>query len=141
MSVKGSGKAQLGLLSFYNIYVVLAPSQVATSCVSKRIDVLMMTYDDDLLNLNKVANPLPKNFDVLIASFWKYLFSAQCAKVKVLFFRFVKLLLKLPHRMMNSNVMRNSGISDPLVLINHFAEKFLKNAQRRANPWPAILSE
>lgn len=101
----------------------------------------MMTYADDLLNLNKVANPLSKNFDVLIASFWKYLFSAQCAKVKVLFFRFVKLLLKLPHRMMNSNVMRNSGISDPLVLIKHLAKKFLKNAQRRANPWPAILSE
>ena len=86
MFVKGSGKAQLCLLSFYNIYVVLAPSQVATSCVSNRIDVLMMTFDDDLLNLNKAANPLSKNLDVLIASFWKYLLSALCAKVKVVFF-------------------------------------------------------
>ena len=76
-----------------------------------------------------------------IAPFWKYLSSAQCAKVRVLFFRFAKFLLRLPPWTSNSYIMRNYGVSDPTVCVNRVAENFLKNAKGRANPLLAILCQ
>jgi len=52
-------------LNLYNNSVLSAQARVAKCCVSKGIDVSLMTYSDDLHNLNRSADWLSKNFDVL----------------------------------------------------------------------------
>ena len=94
-----------------------------------------------------------------IAPICKYLSSAQCAKVKVLFFQFKKVLFMLPQWMSNSYSIDstiylthvptlwgtatkkncNYGASDQAVSVTRVAENYLKNDKRRVNPLKAIL--
>ncbi|XP_065578573.1 uncharacterized protein LOC136038982 [Artemia franciscana] len=53
---KGVRQGSVVSLTLYNNSVLLAQAQVATSCVSKGIDVSLMAYADDLLNLNRDFN-------------------------------------------------------------------------------------
>ena len=72
--------------TLYNNSVLPAQAEVATSCVSKGIDVSLMAYADDLLNLNRSADRLSKNFDVLSREYNKIGLSFNVSKSAVLFF-------------------------------------------------------
>jgi len=72
--------------TLYNNSVLPAQAQVATSCVSKGIDVSLMAYADDLLNLNRSADRLSKNFDVLSREYNKIGLSFNVSKSAALFF-------------------------------------------------------
>ena len=62
---KGVRQGSVVSPTLYNNSVLPAQTQVATSCVSKGIDVSLMAYADDQHNLNRSANRLSKNFEVL----------------------------------------------------------------------------
>ena len=53
---KGVSQGSVVSPTLYNNSVLPAQAQVATSCVSKGIDVLLMLYADNLLNLNRSAD-------------------------------------------------------------------------------------
>ena len=83
---KGVRQGSVVSPTLYNNSVLPAQAQVATSCVSKGIDVSLMTYSDDLLNLNTSADRLSKNFGVLSRECNKISLSFNVSKSAVLFF-------------------------------------------------------
>ena len=83
---KGVRQGSVVSPTLYNNSVLPAQAQVATSCVSKGIDVSLMAYADDLLNLNRSADRLSKNFDVLSREYNKIGLSFNVSKSAVLFF-------------------------------------------------------
>ena len=83
---KGVRQGSVVSPTLYNNSVLPAQAQVATSCVSKGIDVSLITYADDLLNLNRSADRLSKNFDVLSRAYNKIGLSFNVSKSAILFF-------------------------------------------------------
>ena len=83
---KGVRQGSVVSAKLYNNSDLPAQARVATSCISKGIDVSLMTYADDLLNLNRSADRLSKNFDVLNREHNNVCLSFNVSKPALLFF-------------------------------------------------------
>ena len=72
--------------SFYNDSVLPAQARVAMSCVSNGIDVSLVMYVDDLVDLNRSTYRLSKNLYVLNMENNNVGLSLNVSKSAVLFF-------------------------------------------------------
>jgi len=83
---KGVRQGSVVSSSLYTNSVLPAQAQVATSVASKGIEVSLIMYADDLLKLNRSADRLSKNFDVLSRDYNKVGLSFNVFKSVAVFF-------------------------------------------------------
>ena len=83
---KGARQGSLLSPSLYNNSVLNAQACVNISFISKNINVSLLTYADDLLNLSRSIRGLQLNFSILCDEYRKIGLAFNTSKSTVLFF-------------------------------------------------------
>ena len=83
---KGVRQGSLLSSSLYDNSVLNAQACVNVLCISKNINVSLLTYADDLLNLSRSIRGLQSNFSILRDEYRKIGLAFNTSKSAVLFF-------------------------------------------------------
>ena len=124
---------------------VMHTRQLLIAHIERRVGLSYASFVTNKLRFNrhllsKLFNSVALPHYLYISPFWKMLTNSDKSKIRSVFFRFAKYLLRFPSWTRNSYLIRKFSIADPIIAVEKQIRAYNSRLMKLNHPWSSVLT-